>query len=232
MRPPRGAPRSALGGLPAPVPAEPGGRGPRGAARTGAGPGAPFPGCSRDDGRPSAAVGPARRSERELQLSRDFGRGLANLSEFLPRASPHPHPRPRAGRRARGAGPRPPAPAAASWPGGPSGRNPHRHAHPGFQCGGFGARGGGAAVRGRGQAAERRAPRRGAPGAGVARRGRRTLTFLGLTPNCGRREQQRGPSEGLACCALLLETSRGYGARDLVPPLSEMKLAYRVDCKP
>lgn len=32
--------------------------------------------------------------------------------------------------------------------------------------------------------------------------------------------------------ALLLETSREYGVRDLVPPLSEMKLAYRVDEKP
>lgn len=124
MRPPRGAPRSALGGLPAPVPAEPGGRGPRGAARTGAGPGAPFPGCSRDDGRPSAAVGPARRSERELQLSRDFGRGLANLSEFLPRASPHPHPRPRAGRRARGAGPRPGRGAPRAAPAPPPARPP------------------------------------------------------------------------------------------------------------
>lgn len=211
MRRPRRAPRSALGGLPAPscapVLAEPGAaRAREGRCGQVPGPGPPLPCCPRDGGRPSAPGGPARRSESELQLSRDFGRGLADLSEFLPRASPPAARRPQSARCGPSApAPRPPAPATPSRLGGLSGRTgaPTGTPTPDSGAAVSGRAAGGAAVRRWCQAGERRAPRRRVHGAGVSGRGRRALTFLGLTPNGGQREPQRGPSEWLACCASL-----------------------------
>lgn len=194
------------------------------------GPAAPSPCGSRDDSPPPTPVpaGQARRSERELQLSRDFGQDLANFSKFLFRALPGR----RGGRRvcdgdtglrpgvrrrpAPAPGPRSPGPAPALPPHSQPGRCARRE----LEGGGFGRRGANAAVRGGCQARERRPlPRRGA-GAGVLRRGRGALTFLALSPDCGHREQPRGPGERLVRCASLGNVS---GTRCLRPGPSPLR---------
>lgn len=167
-----------------------------------------------------------RRSERELQLSRDFGRGLANFSEFLFRAFPGR----RGGRRVRdgdigllpGVRRRPaPLPSLRSLGLAPA-LPPALPAWPAreFAAAVSGVAVAGAAVRGWYQDGEERAlPRLGAR-AGVLRSGQRSLTFLGLAPGWGHREQPSDPSEWLVRCAPLGSFS---GIRCLRPGPSPLR---------
>lgn len=173
------------------------------------GPGAFFPSSSGEDS-PSAHPAPedqARRSERELQLSGGFGRGLANFGAFLLRDSRGLRAgQARAGRpRSAGCGPsvaslgprrpllagglrvRPSAPAGARSLAGRRSADSNAAVSEGAV--------GDAAVRGMCQAGRGGAlPRVGAKAA-VLRTGRRSSACLELTLDCGHREQQSDPSE-------------------------------------
>lgn len=132
--------------------------------------------------------------------------GLGRLERVpAPRVPPGCAPAAERAMRAFGAGPASTGPRHPVPAGGLSGRTgaPTGTPTPDSGAAVSGRAAGGAAVRRWCQAGERRAPRRRVHGAGVSGRGRRALTFLGLTPNGGQREPQRGPSEWLPCCASL-----------------------------